>query len=60
MRHKETKNQEVSIFHGEQDHLRGCMAQLSVDYTDVGWESKHCNDKNVNAVSLLRGDGVKW
>jgi len=60
MRDKDTKNQEVSIFHGEQDHLRGCMAQLLVDYTGVGWESKHDNDKNVNALSLLRRDGLKW
>lgn len=36
------------------------MAQLLVDYPGVGWESKHDNDKNVNALSLLRGDGLKW
>jgi len=57
---KKPKIKEPSTFHGERDHLRGWLAQLSVYFKGVGWEFEYNNDKIVYALSLLRGDALKW
>jgi len=57
---KKPKIKEPSTFHGERDQLRGWLAQLSVYFKGVGWEFEYNNDKIVYALSLLRGDGLKW
>jgi len=57
---KKPKIKEPSKFHGEQDQLRGWLAQLSVYFKGVGAESEYDNNKIVYALSLLRGDGLKW
>ena len=54
------KIKEPSIFYGERDQLRGWLAQLSVYFKGVGWEFDYNNDKIVYALSLLRGDALKW
>jgi len=51
---------EPSTFHGQRDQLRGGLAQLSVYFKGVGWESDYNNDKIVYGLSLLRGDALKW
>jgi len=57
---KKPKIREPSTFHGERDQLRGWLAQLSVYFKGVGWEFEYNNDKMVYALSLLRGDALKW
>jgi len=57
---KKRKIKEPSTFHGERDQLRGWLAQLSVYFKGVGWEFNYDNDKIVYALSLLRGDALKW
>jgi len=57
---KKPKIKERSTFHGERDQLRGWLAQLSVYFKGVGWETEYDNDKIVYALSLLRGDALKW
>jgi len=57
---KKPKIREPSTFHGERDQLRGWLAQLSVYFKGVGWEFEYNNDKIVYALSLLRGDALKW
>jgi len=57
---KKPKIKEPSTFHGERDQLRGWLAQLSVYFKGVGWEFEYDNDKIVYALSLLRGDPLKW
>jgi len=57
---KKPKIKEPSTFHGERDQLRGWLAQLSVYFKGVGWETDYDNDKIVYALSLLRGDALKW
>ena len=57
---KKSKIKEPSTFHGEQDQLRGWLALLSVYFKGVGWEFEYNNSKIVYALSLLRGDAVKW
>ena len=57
---KKQKIKEPSTFHGERDQLRGWLAQLSVYFKGVGWEFNYDNDKIVYALSLLRGDALKW
>ena len=57
---KKPKIKEPSTFHGERDQLRGWLAQLSVYFKGVGWEFDYNNDKIVYALSLLRGDVLKW
>jgi len=57
---KNPKIKEPSTFHGERDQLRGWLAQLSVYFKGVGWEFDYNNDKIVYALSLLRGDVLKW
>jgi len=57
---KKPKIKEPSTFHGERDQLRGWLAQLSVYFKGVGWEFEYNNDKIVYALSLLRGDALKW
>jgi len=56
---KKPKIKEPSTFHGEQDQLRGWLAQLSVYFKGVGWETDYDNDKIIYALSLLRGDALK-
>ena len=57
---KKPKIKEPSTFHGERDQLRGWLAQLSVYFKGVGWEFEYNSDKIVYALSLLRGDALKW
>ena len=57
---KKPKIKERSTFHGERDQLRGLLAQLSVYFKGVGWEFEYNNYKIVYALSLLRGDALKW
>ena len=57
---KKPKINEPSTFHGQRDQLRGWLAQLSVYFKGVGWEFEYNNDKIVYALSLLRGDALKW
>jgi len=57
---KKPKIKEPSTFHGERDQLRSWLAQLSVYFKGVGWEFEYNNDKIVYALSLLRGDALKW
>ena len=57
---KKPKIKEPSTFHGERDQLRGWLAQLSVYFKGVGWETDYDNDKMVYALSLVRGDALKW
>jgi len=57
---KKPKIKEPSTFHGERDQLRGWLAQQSVYFKGVGWEFDYNNDKIVYALSLLRGDALKW
>jgi len=57
---KKPKNREPSTFHGERDQLRGWLAQRSVYFKGVGWEFEYNNDTIVYALSLLRGDALKW
>ena len=57
---KKPKIKEPSTFHGERDQLRGWLAQLSVYFKGVGWEFEYDKDKIVYALSLLRGDALKW
>jgi len=57
---RKPKIKEPSTFHGERDQLRGWLAQLSVYFKGVGWEFEYNNDKIVYALSLLRGDALKW
>jgi len=57
---KKPKIKEASTFHGERDQLRGWLAQLSVYFKGVGLEFEYNNDKIVYALSLLRGDALKW
>jgi len=57
---KKPKIKEPSTFHGERDQLRGWLAQLSVYFKGVGWEFEYDNDKIVYALSLPRGDALKW
>jgi len=57
---KKPKIKEPSTFHGERDQLRGWLAQLSVYFKGVGSEFEYNNDKIVYALSLLRGDALKW
>jgi len=57
---KKPKIKEPSTFHGERDQLRGWLAQLSVYFKGVGWELDYNNDRIVYALSLLRGDALKW
>jgi len=57
---KEPRIKEPSTFHGERDQLRAWLAQLSVYFKGVGWEFHYNNDKIVYALSLLRGDRLKW
>jgi len=57
---KKPKIKEPSTFQGERDQLTGWLAQLSVYFKGVGWEFEYNNDKIVYALSLLRGDALKW
>jgi len=57
---KKPQIKEPSTFHGERDQLRGWPAQLSVYFKRVGWEFEYINDKIVYALSLRRGDALKW
>jgi len=57
---KKLRIKEPSTFYGERDQLRGWLAQLSVYFKGVGWEFDYNNDKIVYALSLLRGDALKW
>jgi len=57
---KKPKIKEPSVFHRERDQLRGWLAQLSIYFTGVGWEFDYNNEKIVYALSLLRGDALKW
>jgi len=57
---KRPKIKEPSTFHGERDQLRGWLAQLSDYFKGVGWEFEYNKDKIVYALSLLRGDALKW
>jgi len=57
---KKPKIKEPRTFHGERDQLRGWLAQLSVFFKRVGWEFEYNKDKIVYALSLLRGDALKW
>jgi len=57
---KKPRIKEPSTFHGERDQLRGWLAQLSVYFKGVGWETEHNHDTIVYALSLLRGDALKW
>ena len=57
---KKPRIKEPSVFHGERDMYRGWIAQLTVYFRGVGWEEEHDQDKNVYALSLLRGDALKW
>jgi len=57
---KKPQIREPSTFHGKRDQLRGWLAQLSVYFKAVGWEFDYNNDKIVSALSLLRGDALKW
>jgi len=57
---KKPKIKEPSTFHGERDQLRGWLAQLAVYFKGVGWETEYDNDKLVYALSLLRGNALKW
>jgi len=57
---KKPKIKEPSTFHGERDQLRGWLAELSVWFKGVGWEFEYNNDKIVYALSLLRGEALKW
>jgi len=57
---KKPKIKEPSTFHRERDQLRGWLAQLSVYFKGVGWETEYNNEKIVYALSLLRGDALKW
>ena len=57
---KKPKITEPRTFHGERDQLRGWLAQLSVYFKGVGWEFEYNNDKIVYALSLFRGDTLKW
>jgi len=57
---KKPKIKEPSTFHGERNQLRGWLAQLSVYFKGVGWEFDYNNNKIVYALSLLRGDALKW
>jgi len=57
---KKPKLKEPSTFHGERDQVSGWLAQLSVYFKGVGWEFDYNNDKIVYALSLLRGDALKW
>ena len=57
---KKPKIKEPTTFYGERDQLLGWLAQLSVYFKGVGWEFDYNNDKIVYALSLLRGDALKW
>jgi len=56
---KKPKIKKPSTFHGEQDQLRGWLAQPSVCFNGVGWEFEYNNDKLVYALRLLRGEALK-
>ena len=57
---KKPQIKEPCTFHGERDQLSGWLAQLSVYFKGVEWEFDYNNDKIVYALSLLRGDALKW
>ena len=57
---KKPRIKEPSTFDWERDQLRGWLAQLSVYFKGVGREFEYNNDKIVYALSLLRGDVLKW
>ena len=56
---KMPKIMEPSTFHGEQDQLRGLLAQLSVYFKGVASEFEYNNDKIVYALGVLRGDALE-